>query len=142
MPLFGDHHYFVLDEVDNLSPDAMKSLKSVMNIAGTVFVLTTNNLNKVERGVQDRCHMVEFNAAPDTAWLPLVRRIINDQGVPVPDDQYLLTVISNAKGSARRVVDLATECVVKYRRQQRMLNAVPVITPIVTVAVNEAAIVV
>ena len=142
VPLFGNHHYFVLDEVDNLSPDAMKSLKSVMNIAGTVFVLTTNNLNKVERGVQDRCHMVEFNAAPDTAWLPLVRRIINDQGVPVPDEQYLLTVISNAKGSARRVVDLATECVVKYRRQQRMLNAVPVITPIVPVAVNEAEIVV
>ena len=140
--LYCDHHYFVLDEVDNLSPDAMKSLKSVMNIPGTVFVLTTNNINKVERGVQDRCHMVEFNAAPNAAWLPLVRRIITDQGVPVPDDEHLLSIISTSKGSARRVVDLATEFIVMYRRQQRIKNVVPVLAPIASLTVDEAKIVV
>ena len=141
-PLFIDYHYFVLDEVDNLTLDAMKSLKSVMNIAGTIFILTTNNLNKVELGVQNRCHLVPFNAAPNAAWLPLVRRIISDNAVPVPNDQYLLTIISKSKGSARDVVDLSTEFVINYRKQHRMLNAIPVLTPVASVAINEAAIVV
>jgi len=139
---FATHRYFVLDEVDNLTPDAMKSLKSVMNIAGPIFILTTNNLNKVELGVQNRCHLVPFNAAPNAAWLPLVRRVISDQAVPVPNDQYLLTLISGCKGSARDVVALATGYVIDYRRRHRIPSIVPVPTPIVPVAINKATIVV
>ena len=119
---FASHRYFVLDEVDNLTPDTMKSLKSVMNIPGPIFILTTNNLSKVERGVQDRCHLIEFNAAPAAAWLPLVRRVISDRGLHVPDDAFLLPMLSQCHGSARRVVDIAVEYVVQYRRHQRMLG--------------------
>ena len=133
----ASHRYFVLDEVDNLTPDTMKSLKSVMNIPGPIFILTTNNLSKVERGVQDRCHLVEFNAAPHAAWLPLVRRVIRDQCVAVPDDQHLLSIISRCQGSARRVVDIATEYVVQYRRQQRMLGLHPSVAPALLSAVNQ-----
>lgn len=122
LPL-GTHRYFVLDEVDNLTTDTMRSLKSVMNIPGPIFILTTNNISKVERGVQDRCHLVEFNAATDVAWLPLTRRIIADHGVPVPDDAYLLPMLSQCRGSARRVVDIATEYIVQFRWQQRKKSA-------------------
>jgi DNA polymerase III delta prime subunit len=119
MPL-ATHRYFVLDEVDNLNPDTMKSLKSVMNIPGPIFVLTTNNLNKIEKGVQDRCHLVAFNAAPDAAWLPLVRRVIADGGVPVPDDQHLLGVLAKNDGSVRDIVDRAMEIVVSFRRNPKV----------------------
>ena len=83
-----------------------------------------------------------FNAAPNAAWLPLVRRVISDQAVPVPNDQYLLTLISGCKGSARDVVALATGYVIDYRKQHRMLNTIPVLTPVASVVINEAAIVV
>ena len=133
----ASHRYFVLDEVDNLTPDTMKSLKSVMNIPGPIFILTTNNLSKVERGVQDRCHLVQFNAAPHAAWLPLVRRVIFDQCVPVPGDQHLLSMISHCQGSARQVVDSATEYVVQYRRQQHMLGLPGSFSPALDAAVNQ-----
>ena len=122
MPL-ASHRYFVLDEVDNLNPDTMKSLKSVMNIPGPIFVLTTNNLNKIEKGVQDRCHLVAFNAAPDAAWLPLVRRVIADGGAPVPTDQHLLGVLAENDGSVRDIVDRAMEIVVSFRRQQQSITS-------------------
>ena len=122
MPL-ASHRYFVLDEVDNLTPDTMKSLKSVMNISGPIFVLTTNNLNKIEKGVQDRCHLVAFNAAPDAAWLPLVRRVVAESGVPVPTDQHLLGVLAKNDGSVRGIVDRAMEIVVSFRRQQPVAPA-------------------
>ena len=35
-------HYFILDEVDNLSKQAQQSLKSVMNTQRAIFILTTN----------------------------------------------------------------------------------------------------
>jgi AAA+ superfamily predicted ATPase len=117
------HRYFVLDEVDNLTNDTMKSLKSVMNIPGPIFILTTNNIAKVEQGVKDRCHLVEFNAAPDEAWIPLMRRVINDNEVPVPDDKHLLPIIAKCHGSARNIMDKATEYVIAYRRHKRSLVA-------------------
>jgi DNA polymerase III delta prime subunit len=49
------YHYVIFDEVDNLSRDAMKSVKSVMNKKNCVFILTTNDITKVENGVMDRC---------------------------------------------------------------------------------------
>jgi hypothetical protein len=53
MPL-GKFRYFVLDEVDQLTKDAMANLKSVMNQRGTVWVLTTNDFTAIESGVRDR----------------------------------------------------------------------------------------
>jgi replication-associated recombination protein RarA len=120
---FSTHRYFVLDEVDNLTNDTMKSLKSVMNIPGPIFIMTTNNLAKVEQGVKDRCHLVEFNAAPDEAWLPLMRRVISDNEVPVPDDKHLLPIIAKCHGSARNIMDKATEYVIAYRRHRQLSAA-------------------
>jgi DNA polymerase III delta prime subunit len=85
VPLTGNNHYYVLDEVDNLTKDAMLSLKSAMNTQNTIFILTTNYLSKVEIGVQSRCHRVEFNAAPAQAWLPLFKRVLTDVGAVIGD---------------------------------------------------------
>jgi replication-associated recombination protein RarA len=118
MPLGASHRYFVLDEIDNLTSSAMKSLKSVMNISGPIFIMTTNNVTKIETGVQDRCHLVAFNAAPAEAWLPLVRRVLAESNTPVPNDTLLLPLIASCNGSARKVVDRAAELAIRWHKQQ------------------------
>jgi DNA polymerase III gamma/tau subunit len=100
MPYQASQHYYVLDEVDNLNAQAMAVLKSVMNTAGNVFILTTNHFEHIEQGVRSRCHCIPFNAAPPPAWLPLAHRIIADAGIT---DQQLLSVIATGKGSARDI---------------------------------------
>ena len=104
MPL-NSHHYFVLDEVDNLSAKAMPVLKSVMNMPDCVFILTTNHFGAVEVGVRDRCHCIPFNAAPAQEWLPLAKRIMADAGVTGITDQALVDVIATGNGSARLITD-------------------------------------
>ena len=74
---FSTYHYFVLDEVDELTKIAMASLKSLMNMPNCVFVLTTNNFQDIEVGVRNRCHCIPFNAAPPDRWLNLCRRILD-----------------------------------------------------------------
>jgi DNA polymerase III delta prime subunit len=120
VPLTGDYHYLVLDEVDNLTDAAMLSLKSAMNTPNTIFILTTNYIKEVETGVQNRCHRIAFNAAPAQSWLPLFRRVLTDMGASIPADDALIPAIEGCNGSARKVVSAAFQLA---NRQKRLVAA-------------------
>jgi DNA polymerase III delta prime subunit len=78
-------HYIILDEVDNLTIAAQKSLKSAMNTKNAIFLLTTNYLQKVDKGVQDRCVSVEMNAASNQQMQMYVKNIAADMNVELTD---------------------------------------------------------
>lgn len=113
---FATNHYFVLDEVDRLSKDAMSILKSAMNYPRTVWILTTNNFSQIEVGVKDRCHCVAFNAAPAENWLPLARRILAHADIGGISDAQLVAVIELCDGSARKITDAIIDIVVRVKR--------------------------
>jgi len=113
----ASHHYFVLDEVDNLTPTAMPSLKSLMNMPSTIFVMTTNRFGEIEVGVRNRCHCIPFNAAPSIRWLPLARRMLADADVRGVSDAHLIAVIDTCNGSARDILNAMVEIILL--RQQR-----------------------
>ena len=119
---FATYHYFVLDEVDELTKTAMSSLKSLMNMPSCVFVMTTNNFQDVEIGVRNRCHCIPFNAAPPDRWLPICRQILNDEGISNVTDQTLLKVIESGNGSARDILDAVVSIVLKAKRQSDEKN--------------------
>lgn len=99
----SQRHYFIFDEVDNLSKLAQGGLKTTLNSNRAVFVLTTNNISKLDKGVKDRCVLIEMNAPADAEFLPLARRIASDEGV-VLNDAQLLTAITGNNGSFREVI--------------------------------------
>lgn len=101
---FSSYHYIVLDEVDLLTETAMSALKSIMNKPKTIFVMTTNHLNKIDRGVVNRSVLVDFNAAPERKWLEKVRQVLAAYGVAVEDDELLLDIIRPCCGSARDIM--------------------------------------
>lgn len=103
MPLGSSYHYFVLDEVDLLKNDVMDSFKQAMNLPHCIFILTTNNISAIDRGVLSRCVRVEFNAAPKEAWLPKVKQILADNGVFRTNDD-LLAAIELCNGDAREIL--------------------------------------
>lgn len=109
---FASHHYFVLDEVDRLKPEVMLSLKQVMNLPSSVFILTTNDLSAIDKGVLSRCVRVEFNAAPSINWLPKIKHILSDYGV-IRSDKELLDAIDLCKGDAREILYTAQRIVAK-----------------------------
>lgn len=96
-------HYVILDEVDNLSKQAQQSLKSVLNTKRAIFILTTNNISSLDKGLKDRCVLVEMNAAKDSEYLPIARKVAADLNV-VLSDAELLAEISAANGSMREVM--------------------------------------
>lgn len=102
-------HYVILDEVDNLTELAQKQLKAWMNRKDVVFILTTNYLPKIDKGVQNRCYLIEMNAAQPADWLPLVQRVIASYGNGSVHDEVLLPVIADCDGSARDILASAHE---------------------------------
>lgn len=105
VPVPALYQHIVLDEVDLLTSSAMASLKSLMDMPTALWVLVTNNINKINPAVQDRCHLINFNAAPSQRWLPLAHRIMADYDIAPIADSLLLSVIDNGNGSARRIVN-------------------------------------
>ncbi|MBO6898132.1 MAG: AAA family ATPase [Shimia sp.] len=97
-------HYFVFDEVDNLTNEAQRKLKAFLNYSNIVCVLTTNYVDKVDDGVKSRCHMVNFNATDTANYLHRVKQIIRQNRLPMPSDAQLLAKIENADGDWRNIV--------------------------------------
>lgn len=96
-------HYYIFDEVDNLSKTAQAGLKTTLNSQRGTFILTTNNISQLDKGVKDRCVLVEMNAATDAEYLPLARRIAADERVVLSDAQLLAAIAGN-NGSFRSVI--------------------------------------
>ena len=106
---FGTYRYFVLDEADLLTATAMRSLKTLMDVPTTVWMLCTNHLGGIDPAVKDRCHEIAFNTAPAHRWLPLARRIFADFGVPCADEAKVEDLIALQNGSARKIVNTLIE---------------------------------
>ena len=52
-------HYIIIDEVDLLTKSAQESLKSALNTNRCIFILTTNYISELDRGLLDRCVLVD-----------------------------------------------------------------------------------
>ena len=101
--------FSVLDEVDNLTVAAQASLKAIMDCKHGIFIMTTNDINKVDKGVLNRSHVIHMLAAQSQHWLPLVKRVIKSTGTKCPPDSALLPLIASCNGSAREILTAAIQ---------------------------------
>jgi replication-associated recombination protein RarA len=96
-------HYLVIDEVDNLSKAAQQSLKSALDTRHAIFVLTTNHVSQLDRGMLDRCVLVEMNAASVSQLAPIARAVAA-AGHVVLNDTDLRHLDTACNGSLRNVI--------------------------------------
>lgn len=108
IPLGDTQHKFVIiDEVDGLSLKAQQTLRGVMNSAdktGTIFIMTTNYLDKIEGGVQSRCECIKFADFDPNLWLPRAKYICQQEGIVIKDDNDLLKIISDYGSDTRALM--------------------------------------
>jgi DNA polymerase III delta prime subunit len=100
----GGLHYTILDEVDNLTDAAQRSLKAIMTGLYGVFILTTNHIGEIDKGIVSRCHVIHMLEANPKDWLPRVKEIILSMGANLPPDSSLIPIIKQCNGSGREVL--------------------------------------
>lgn len=97
-------HYYVFDEVDNLTADGQRKLKVFLNHKDIICVLTTNFVKRVDAGVRDRCYLIDYNAPPPARMLLRIKQILREHNLPLPSDDVLLEKIENTEGSWRDIL--------------------------------------
>ena len=106
-------HYSIMDEVDNLTDAAQASLKAIMTGLHGIFIMTTNDITAIDKGVVNRSHVIHMLVAKPQDWLPLVKRMIQACGAPLPPDKALIPVIAACNGSAREICTAAMEVAIQ-----------------------------
>jgi DNA polymerase III delta prime subunit len=102
-------HYSILDEVDNLTDAAQASLKAIMDCRHGAFILTTNDITKIDKGIVNRSHVFHMLVAQSKDWLPIVKRLITTMGANCPSESTLLPVIASCNGSGREILTAAMQ---------------------------------
>ena len=101
-------HYIILDEVDNLTDGTQLHLKALMNRKDVIWIMTTNYIGNIDKGVINRSHLIEMNAASTGDWLPACHKVLKQFGLRLPD-AALEPVISSCDGSARDILNAMIE---------------------------------
>jgi replication-associated recombination protein RarA len=95
--------YYIFDEVNNLKAHQQNWLKEFMNESNIICVLTTNHIDRLDKGLLDRCYKVEFNAAKSNDYLPRLRQIIDQNNLTPLSDKVLLNIVQQSNGSWRNI---------------------------------------
>ena len=99
------YHYFILDEIDTWTAATQADLKGALNSTQAIFILTTNNIGSLNRGLVDRCHKVEMNAASSQQLLPLAKQAIASFNVSITDMELKEFIDEHCEGSIRSVAN-------------------------------------
>ena len=97
------YHFVVMDEVDNLTEAAQAGFKAIMGKHHVIFIMTTNNLDKIDAGIQNRSVLIDMNVPPPAYWRPILRRVYTDANLNSPTDAVLDQVVIAGRGSARSI---------------------------------------
>ena len=100
----SNKHFFLFDEVDNYSLEQQKRLKSCLNREDIVCVMTTNHIDKIDKGLQSRSHTICFNASYNTNdYVSRMKQIITQHSLPMLKDKTLVEIASINNGDWRNM---------------------------------------
>ncbi len=111
-------HYFVLDEIDNWTTRTQQTLKAAMNYENSVFIMTTNYIERIDAGIKSRSYLIQMDAAKPTDWLPIVSQVITACGVAAPPAVTLLPIIAGCDGNARDIISSAVRVAIAAAREE------------------------
>ena len=97
------YHFVVMDEVDNLTEAAQAGFKAIMGKHHVIFIMTTNNLDKIDAGIQNRSVLIDMNVPPPAYWRPILSRVYTDANLTPPTNAVLDQVVVAGRGSARSI---------------------------------------
>lgn len=111
MSLSGGRKVVILDEADNLTPDAQKALRGIMEEVSVncSFIFTCNFKNRIMDAIHSRCSVVDFKANGSKAkmasqFFKRVENILKDEGIDYEKD-VVAAVITKHFPDNRRILN-------------------------------------
>lgn len=97
----------ILDECDNLTPDAQGALRRIMeDSSGSCrFILLCNEVRKIIVPIQSRCSRFQFGPVDDESVTKAVRKVCEEEGVEF-EDGALEIIAKRSNGSLRDALNI------------------------------------
>ena len=118
---FYRNRYFIFDEFDLLNARYLPSIKSVMNCETAVFIMTTNNISKIDNSIKSRSHLIPMPFAEAHCWVPVMQSVLLDQKVLAPSEQYLCNIVANCKYDARKIMGATLRLAITLRSAGKII---------------------
>lgn len=97
-PLFGEFKILILDEADNMTPDAQHAMRGTMEMFSktTSFILTANYPEKIIDAITSRCKVYNFKPVSVPQAVKLIGKICVAEGIRLdPSDAEKLAKTSH-----------------------------------------------
>jgi len=96
----------ILDEADNMTPDAQQALRRIMEMYTTSvrFILLANYLSGIIEPIQSRCSLFRFSPLPKDAVINRLREIASKEGVKIGEDA-LEAIWEISQGDMRKAIN-------------------------------------
>lgn len=111
MSLTGGRKVVILDEADNLTPDAQKALRGMMEEVSIncSFIFTCNFKNRILDAIHSRCTVIDFKpngskAKMATQFFKRVESILKEEGITY-DKEVVAAVITKHFPDNRRILN-------------------------------------
>ena len=104
--------YFLFDEFDGYTERQQRRLKSWLNSENIVCIMTTNYIDKIDKGILRRCHIINFNASNNTSdYVERIQKMIANNNLPPLDTQTLIGIADRGKGDwTKMCVEVVRHC--------------------------------
>ncbi len=132
----------IIDEADGFSGSAQNALKGEVDrlMPYTLFILTTNHLEKLAAPVRDRCKLVHFPWPMPSELLLTAQAIVTAEGETLPDEQLLAVLdadYGNIRGlSYRQMYQRLEELVTRRKFMRQTGGRSPTAPPAATTKAN------
>ena len=110
----------VLDEACSLDKDVQTSLKAMLDeyMERVLFIMTANNVESMDGGLKSRSTVLPISKPKIEDWLPKAKSILQQEEVPLPNDQVLCDVMACDDGAPRTIMQNLQTYVLKVRNMQ------------------------
>jgi DNA polymerase III delta prime subunit len=113
MSLSGGRKVVIIDEADNLTPDAQKALRGIIeNVSSNCsFIFTCNYKNRILDALHSRCAVIDFKttgnkAALATQFMKRVEFILEKEGIPYKKDVIASVIMKYFPDNRRTLNEL------------------------------------
>jgi DNA polymerase III delta prime subunit len=119
------YRFVIIDEAEQLTAQAQYSMKGLMDdfIEDTMFIFTTNYIDKIDGGIQSRSQRYLFDPPPVAQLVPLVERVLKSEMVTMSAhqiNQYIARYGASVRGL---LMQLETD-ILNFRRTNNLLASI------------------
>jgi DNA polymerase III delta prime subunit len=109
---YGHLKIVVLNEAENLSPEAQAALRELMErvVKDTKYIFMTNRIDKIDEAIQSRCASIAIKDPPISDITSFMKYILDHENISYENEAVDKIVIDNYPDIRKTIIQMKSNC--------------------------------